>query len=91
MLLEAAEMYHLFVNPYLGDPFFDARFPIDSLVSGFGRHGEFSPVAVVLRLRGRAQVRLAIVEGVVIYVVGEQAVADFDDFPVHEYDGVLSC
>ena len=84
-------MYHLSVDPYLGDPFFDVFFPVNTLVFGFAGAGEFSSVAVVLSLRGRPEVRLAIVEGVMIYMVREQAIADLDDFPVHEYEFVLSC
>jgi len=89
-LFEAAEMYHLPVDSYLGDPFFDMRFPIDSLVFGIAPAGEFPPVAVVLRLRSGAEVRLAIIDAVVVYMVGEQAVGDLDYFAVHEYEGVLS-
>ena len=89
-LLKAAEMYHLFVDPYLGHPLFDVFLPVNSFVFRITLPGEFPPVAVVLRLRCRPEVCLSIVNGFVIYMVHEQSITDGDDFPVHEYEGELS-
>ena len=90
LLLKAAEMYHLPVNPYLSHPFFDVFFPVNSFVFRIARPGEFPPVAIALRGRCRPEVCLSIVDAFVIYMVDEQSNIDFDDFPVHEYKGELS-
>jgi len=83
-------MYYLSVDPYLGYPFVDVFLPVHTFVFRVALPGEFSPVSVVLCLRCRPEVRLPIVEGVMIYMVREQAIADLDDFPVHEYECELS-
>jgi len=89
-LLKTAEMYHLSVDSYLGHPFFDVLLPVNSFVFRIALPGEFSPVAVALRGRCRPEVCLSIVDAVMIYMVDEQAVIDFDDFPVHEFECELS-
>ena len=83
-------MYYLSVDPYLGHPLFDVRFPVDTFVFRIALPGEFPSVAVVLCLRCRPEVRFSIVDAVMIYMVREKAISDFDDFPVHEYECELS-
>ena len=83
-------MYHLPVDPYLGDPFIDVLLPVNAFVFRVALPGEFPPVSIALRGRCLPEVRISIVEAVVIYVVGEHSVGDFDDFPLHENERELS-
>ena len=89
-LLEAAEMYHLPVNSYLCDPFIDVLLPVHTFVFRIALPGEFPPVTIALCGRCRPEVCLSIVDTVVIYMVGEQSLTDFEDFPLHENKFVIS-
>ncbi len=71
LLLIAAEMYHLSVDPYLSHPFFDVFLPVNSFVFRITCPGEFPSVAIVLRLRCRTEICLSIVKSFVIYMVDE--------------------
>jgi len=83
LVLERAQVDSFAIDADAGAPALHVVGPIDALEFRAGGRPEFSSVPDVLRVRGGAQVGLAIVEAVMVDVVGEHAGRHVDDHVVH--------
>jgi hypothetical protein len=82
---EAAEVYLLFLELYLCNPFSNVLSPVNSFVFRLCCTRTFFSVAHVLRMRRRSQVVASIVQTVVVDMVGHLPVGNFHNLLVHVY------